>query len=585
MDKESVAAPASLVATVLDEESRRQDAQDERRDPVVLPDDQLPGVGAASMSLRQAVRENGSRTLVIVGLLSFIEVFDSTALAVLAPDIKTSLGVSGATIGAIGGAFGVMFFLGSVPISALADRVPRRLVAAIAMTLWSIVVAITGAVTSAFQLVLARLGAGLSQSYSLPVNQPLLMDTYPIGARGKVFATYGASQMAGLAVAPMFAGGIASLVGGHEGWRWAFLAMGILGSIIAVSALWIREPRRGRQEMKAVLGAELDEDKGELPISLSVAFERLRKIQTFYFFLGGIAALGFALFSSTLFINLYLRDHFGLTAFERGAFASLTILPAFVAVAIAGRRSDNLFRESPPKAMVFIGALIGVFGVFMVIGLYMPEIWMFGILLGLSLAFSRAAFAILPAVVSTIIPYRLRSRGIALLGIYLFLFGAFFGAVLTGILSDSLGDRAALTIVVLPATLIGGALIAYGARYVRRDISMVVEELTEEQQEQQRLAQPDARAPCSRSATSTSRTARCRCCSTSRSTCTRARCSRCSARTAPGSRRSCGWSAGSASRSAASSGSTGARSPMPIRSCGRRSGSSAWPAARRPSGR
>jgi ABC-type branched-subunit amino acid transport system ATPase component len=113
----------------------------------------------------------------------------------------------------------------------------------------------------------------------------------------------------------------------------------------------------------------------------------------------------------------------------------------------------------------------------------------------LSLAFSRAAFAILPAVVSTIIPYRLRSRGIALLGIYLFLFGAFFGAVLTGVLSDSLGDRTALTIVVLPATLIGGALIAYGARYVRRDISMVVEELTEEQQEQQRLALPEARVP------------------------------------------------------------------------------------------
>jgi len=488
-------APASLVAAVLDEETRRQEAQRERREPVVLPDDMLPGVGAEAVSLREALLENGVRTIAVVGLLSFIEVFDTTALAVLAPDIRSSLHISDAALGLIGGAFGVLFFLGAVPISALADRVPRKFVATAAVSVWSLIVAVTGAVSTAFQLFVARLAAGLCQSYSLPVNGPLLMDTYPIGARGKVFALNGACQMAGLAIAPLFAGGIAALVGGNEGWRWVFIAMGVLGAVIALCALTIREPRRGRQEMRAVLGAELEEDKGELPISLSVAFERLRKIQTFYFVLVGLAALGFALFSTMLFINLFLKDHFGLSAFERGLFASVTILPAFVSVTIAGRRSDALFRESPPKAMVFVGALIGAFGVLQVIGLYMPQIWMFGIFLGISLAFSRAAFAILPAVVSTIIPYRLRSRGIALIGIYLFLFGAFFGAVLTGVLSDSIGEQAALTIVVLPATLIGGALIAYGARYVRRDISLVVEELTEEQEEQQRLAQPDARTP------------------------------------------------------------------------------------------
>jgi ABC-type branched-subunit amino acid transport system ATPase component/predicted MFS family arabinose efflux permease len=489
------AAPASLVTAVLDEETRRQDAHRGDGRATVLPDDMLPGVGSAPLSLRRAVHDGGVRTLAVVGLLSFIGVFDSIALSVLAPDIRASLDISKGALGAIGGAFGILFFLGSVPISAIADRVPRKYVAAVAVSAWSLVVAVTAAVSNAAQLFVARLAAGLGQSYNLPVNQPLLIDSYPIGARGKVFAVNGASQMAGLAVAPLFAGGIAALAGGDDGWRWAFLAMGCLGAVIALSALWIREPRRGGQEMRAVLGTELAEDKGELPISISVAFQRLRKIKTFYFFLLGIAGLGFALFSSTLFINLYLEDHFELSALERGVFASVTILPAFVGVAIAGRRSDALFRESPPKAMVFIGGLIGLFGAFQVIGLYMPELWMFGVLLAVSLAFSWAAFAILPAVVATVIPYRLRSRGIALLGIYIYLFGAFFGAVLTGLLSEAYGERVGVTLVVLPATLIGGALIAYGARYVRGDISRVVEELGEEQAEQERVAQPDARIP------------------------------------------------------------------------------------------
>ena len=77
-------------------------------------------------------------------------------------------------------------------------------------------------------------------------------------------------------------------------------------------------------------------------------------------------------------------------------------------------------------------------------------------------------------------------------------------------------------IIVLPSTLIGGALIAIGARHIRGDMSMVVEELREEQAELSRIAARRARrSPRSRSATSTSRTARCRCCSTSASTSTK----------------------------------------------------------------
>ena len=52
--------------------------------------------------------------------------------------------------------------------------------------------------------------------------------------------------------------------------------------------------------------------------------------------------------------------------------------------------------------------------------------------------------------------------------------------------------RSAVALVVLPASLIGGFLIAYGARYVRGDISMCVEELMEEKAEADRVREPDA---------------------------------------------------------------------------------------------
>ncbi|WP_419924796.1 ATP-binding protein [Candidatus Poriferisocius sp.] len=487
-------SPAALAANVLNSEAERQVAQSAEHSAVVLPDDLLPGVGAEPMSLRQGVREGGWPLLSVIGLLGMVETLEVSAFAVIAPDIQETLDVSDTTIGAIGAAFGVLFLLGSVPLSSLADRVSRKTVAGAAVASWSLIIAATSTVTNAFSLFMARMGAGLGQSYHLPVAGPMLMDGYPIAARGKVFAVSGGFQMTGQALGPVLAGVVAEVAGGDEGWRWVFVVLGAIGLPAALSAFFLREPRRGRFEMRAVLGEELEE-VDELPISLSVAFARLKKIQTFYYFLTGMAAIGFALFSTAIFVNLYLEEEFGLSPLERGLFGTFTILPGFAGVALAGRRSDALYRQSPPRALVFIGLLIGGFGVFQAIGLGMPTVWAYGIFAGVSVALARAAFAVLPAVISTIIPYRLRSRGTALIGIYMFVFGAFFGAVLTGMLSDAFGERVALTVVMLPATLVGGSLMAYGARFVRRDISMVVEELSEEQAEQQRTREPGARIP------------------------------------------------------------------------------------------
>jgi ABC-type branched-subunit amino acid transport system ATPase component/predicted MFS family arabinose efflux permease len=490
---EAPSEAAALAAAVLDEEARR--SQVHAVEAPVVADSELPGVGADEMSLRDAIRIGGPRTITVLSLLATIELFDNAAFNVLAPDIQESIGVSDAVLGAIGGATGILFVLGAIPMSSLSDRLPRKNLVAITMGVWSTIIFLTGLVQNALQMFLARLGAGLGQSTSLPVNAPLLMDSYPIPARAKVFAVLGSAQSVGTMTAPFIAGGVASIASGDEGWRWAFFLIGVLGVPVAVSAATIREPRRGRFEMQSVLGEELAPEEDELPISLSVAFERLKKIRSFYYFLVGMAALGFALFSTPLFLSLYFEDELGLDAWERGIVATITTIPALVAIAVSGKRADDLFRRSPPAAMAFIGLLIALFGVTEVAAIWMPNVWTVVPLLAGAAALARGAFTILPAVISTIIPYRLRARGTAMTGVYVFLFGSFFGAVLTGLLSDAYGTRTALTIIVLPSTLIGGFLISLGSRHIRDDMAQVVEELREEQAERQRIAQREATIP------------------------------------------------------------------------------------------
>src|SRR5262249_38771063 len=148
-------------------------------------------------TLRDAVAVGGVMTLGALGFARLVDAFDVSAFAILAPDIQRTLGASDAVMGAIAGAFGVLFLLGSIPLSTLADRYSRKRIAACSMALWSVAVFFTGSAQTVLWLFLARLGTGISQSYALPVNAPLLIDTYPISARGRVFAAYNGFEVVG----------------------------------------------------------------------------------------------------------------------------------------------------------------------------------------------------------------------------------------------------------------------------------------------------------------------------------------------------------------------------------------------------
>jgi ABC-type branched-subunit amino acid transport system ATPase component len=78
------------------------------------------------------------------------------------------------------------------------------------------------------------------------------------------------------------------------------------------------------------------------------------------------------------------------------------------------------------------------------------------------------------------------------LPVFIFLMGGFFGGLFVGQLSDSFGNRTAMWVVAPPAAIIGGLLIVYGAQFIRRDISLAVEEMIEERDEIDRMAEsPD----------------------------------------------------------------------------------------------
>jgi ABC-type branched-subunit amino acid transport system ATPase component/predicted MFS family arabinose efflux permease len=479
------AVASSLAATVLAEEEYRlaEDASRVAREE--LADERIPGFGEAHMPLKEAFHKGGYRTLALICAAVACSDIDSAALHVLAPNIQESFQIGDTLLAAISALTSILLVGSSLPVGYYGDRVKRVRIVSIVMGVFSVFVTLMGFVQAAWQLGVVRFGAGVGRAIE-PVKLSLLIDAYPIPARARILGLQRAAQAGSYVIGPLAAGLIAHVViDGVDSWRYVWLVLAIPTVVIAISTWTIKEPRRGKNEVELLLG---DTEGGvvyRVP-PLANAFARLRNIKTFYYFLVGKAVMGFGLLSFGVFFSLYMEEHLGYSPLQRGLVSACTASGGVVGSLWIGPRVDRIWRANPVRAVLLAAALLCGF-VMNVIGMWMPEIWMTipCLMVGVFCIFSSIITS--QTVLASVQPPRMRSQAQSLLLVYQQFIGGFGGAIIVGRLSDALGPRTAITIAVPPAIIIGAAFMAYGARFVKRDIQLMVEELDEERMESERL--------------------------------------------------------------------------------------------------
>ena len=479
---------AGLAAQVLAEESARRADQRARDDIAIVDDALLPGMSGESMSLREAISTGGAGLLTTLFLLNVVDEWPRVAMLVLLPDIQATFDVSDTTVLGVSGLFGLVLVLAALPFGALGDRMKRVRLLTLGAALWAGFTALMGAAQNMFLMACFVIGNGFGQASRLPNSQSLLADGYPLQARNTVFALESSGRPWGQFIGPFIAGGVAGAAGGDEGWRWAFFVFSIPPIILLLITLLLREPPRGQYEQQSVLGEQLAGDEGAPPISLSAAFQRLKKVNTFYYLVVGLGVMGFGLFAAPGLMSLLLEEEYGYSAGRRGWMLGLSWLPALLVLPFVGRYADRVFRRDPSQVLKTSGYLIGVYGVLFTAALRFDQPGALIVLFALANGAQASAFALTSPSIATVVPYRMRTMAFSLVGLYLTLIGGIGGNLLGGSLSDEFGERTALSVLIPPSIIIGGALIVYGSRFMRRDMSLVVEELREEREEQARMA-------------------------------------------------------------------------------------------------
>ena len=218
--------------------------------------------------------------LAVLTVVYALNIADRFSISTLIEPIRQELRLSDSGIAFLTGVALALFYVTvGIPIAALADRKSRRNILAISLAIWSGMTALCGLAQNYWQLLLARFGVGIGEAGGTPPSTSMLADKFPPASRPMANTIYALGTCLGAALGSLVAGAVAE----RDGWRAAFLVLGIPGLLVALLVwLTVREPRRGQLDSS---------DAGRQPVALLTTLRFIaRQRSAVHLILGGSVA-------------------------------------------------------------------------------------------------------------------------------------------------------------------------------------------------------------------------------------------------------------------------------------------------------
>jgi len=201
----------------------------------------LPSITPATTSTRAGL------VLVFLTALNVLNFVDRFMLQGFALDLTTELHLSNVQFTLLTGfVFTTFYTIAGLAMGALADRLHRPRLMAAGLFAWSALTAATGMVSNFAQIGLVRMFTGVGEATLTPAALGLLGDTIAPKRRAFAAGFYYLGSPIGIGAAFLIAGTL-----GHQiGWRYCFVALGIVGVVLTLPLLLMRERRNKVNGMK-----------------------------------------------------------------------------------------------------------------------------------------------------------------------------------------------------------------------------------------------------------------------------------------------------------------------------------------------
>ena len=379
----------------------------------------------------RAAPAGSTYVLAVLLAANALNFYDRQVLGVVAEPVRKEFGLSDAALGALSTAFTLLYAVVGVPLGRLADRVSRARLLAAGVFVWSLLTAACGLARSFWQLFALRLGVGVGEATCAPAATSLIGDLVPAARRGRFLAFY----MMGLPIGTALSYLVSGAVGHAWGWRAAFYVAGIPGLLCAAAVLFIDEPARG--------GAETS--PGAAAVTAGSPYRRILSMPTMWWIIASGALQNFVMYAVAAFFVPYLMrfhrmDLRGAADLATAAFG----LAGMLGLVLGGVAADEARRWPRGRLLLASGsAAISAPLLWLALGQSSGRTTAFGELAGLAFVGLYVYYAATYAAIQDVVSPSLRGTAMALYFLAMYVLGASFGPLLTGMASDHFTAAAA----------------------------------------------------------------------------------------------------------------------------------------------
>lgn len=370
-------------------------------------------------------------TLLVLMAILAVNHLDRHVLSINLDAIGREFILSDTQLGLLSGlVFAIVYVLFGFPVAKLAARGNRRNIIAAAAAIWSSMTIAMAAAQSFLHLILARLGVGIGEAGCVSPAHSMISDLYPEERRTSAMATFVVGANIGVLLAFLIGG----IVGQQFGWRWAFVAAGVPGLILA-AVMWftVAEPQRDSSSTRA------SENRSLLLATLKHIWAD-RGLRHAMF---GLAIVGIVTFGALAWNPAFIIRQHSLNQAQTGIFLALTIgIGGGLCTWLSGKLADRLGARDPGWRMMIV-----------VLAIVLAKPFVVGFLLLDNTTAALACFVVSASVASVFwgptfamlhsrVPNHMRPMATS---IFLFVFnliGVGVGPTLIGFLSDTLFAQA-----------------------------------------------------------------------------------------------------------------------------------------------
>src|ERR1700722_6851603 len=288
----------------------------------------MPGTGEGKAPpLVGILRRNGFAPLVLLTAAALIPGTVGNGISRVGTNLEHSFPTPDAALGAVTFVGAVAQLLWAVPLALWADRGSRKLVAGVALLVFSVFTPLMALAPNVWAFTFLYLIASVGYGVNNTVHNSYLSDAYPTEGRGRIFSWHNLSDPLSQTVGILVFGLVVTV--GHN-WRWGML-IALAGIPLGLALFTLHEPDKGENESSHILkasGMDLHSQQSDAPrVLLGPAVTRLLRIRSIYYELVAVAILGFARTAAPLFGNLYFVRKWGLDTAQRSEIYSIIGLP------------------------------------------------------------------------------------------------------------------------------------------------------------------------------------------------------------------------------------------------------------------